>query len=264
MPNDDDQLVGDGDDRLLVGSGTAEATELADLATVVLAQVAIGAHGGPRALDQDRLQVLVACAAGTVMAFAGRFVVARAQPHPRGQMLSRGEPGRRVGADFRDDRRRGTHPDPRDRCNQLASGTKGMHQLLDLLVESTDHRIELIQMSQVQPTHQGMVIIEAPFQRPLQIGDLRAHKVQPTHQGMVIIEAPFQRPLQIGDLRAHKVRLIVLRPSGPSPGTHTATAMMSWPTSTKAHRSYRICIPPAPFRLSVATNNARCEGSPQT
>ncbi len=50
-----------------------------------------------------------------------------------------------------------------------------MHQLLDLLVESTDHRIELIQMSQVQPTHQGMVIIEAPFQRPLQIGDLRAH-----------------------------------------------------------------------------------------
>ncbi|WP_230864472.1 hypothetical protein, partial [Mycobacterium canetti] len=59
-------------------------------------------------------------------------------------------------------------------------------------VESTDHRIELIQMSQVQPTHQGMVIIEAPF----------------------------QRPLQIGDLRAHKVRLIVLRPSGPSPGTH--------------------------------------------
>lgn len=125
VPNDDDQLVGDGDDRLLVGSGTAEATELADLATVVLAQVAIGAHGGPRALDQDRLQVLVACAAGTVMAFAGRFVVARAQPHPRGQMLSRGEPGRRVGADFRDDRRRGTHPDPRDRCNQLASGTKG-------------------------------------------------------------------------------------------------------------------------------------------
>ncbi|CPC56970.1 Uncharacterised protein [Mycobacterium tuberculosis] len=40
------------------------------------------------------------------------------------------------------------------------------------------------------------------------------------------------------------MRLIVLRPSGPSPGTHTATAMMSWPTSTKAHRSYRICIPP--------------------
>ncbi|WP_207761406.1 hypothetical protein, partial [Mycobacterium tuberculosis] len=93
---------------------------------------------------------------------------------------------------------------------------------------------------------------------------IQMSQVQPTHQGMVIIEAPFQRPLQIGDLRAHKVRLIVLRPSGPSPGTHTATAMMSWPTSTKAHRSYRICIPPAPFRLSVATNNARCEGSPQT
>ncbi|SGM30685.1 Uncharacterised protein [Mycobacterium tuberculosis] len=180
--------------------------------------------------------MLVACAAGTVMAFAGRFVVARAQPHPRGQMLSRGEPGRRVGADFRDDRRRGTHPDPRDRCNQLASGTKGMHQLLDLLVESTDHRIELIQMSQVQPTHQGMVIIEAPFQRPLQIGDLRAHTAA-------------------RQISQHRRAAFT---------THTATAMMSWPTSTKAHRSYRICIPPAPFRLSVATNNARCEGSPQT
>nr|WP_192939289.1 hypothetical protein [Mycobacterium tuberculosis] len=59
---------------------------------------------------------------------------------------------------------------------------------------------------------------------------------------MVIIEAPFQRPLQIGDLRAHKVRLIVLRPSGPSPGTHTATAMMSWPTSTKAHARRMVLV----------------------
>ncbi|CMH24523.1 Uncharacterised protein [Mycobacterium tuberculosis] len=128
-------------------------------------------------------------------------------------MLSRGEPGRRVGADFRDDRRRGTHPDPRDRCNQLASGTKGMHQLLDLLVESTDHRIELIQMSQVQPTHQGMVIIEAPFQRPLQIGDLRAHTAarqisQHRRAAFTVDERLHHRPHRLGgDRGRHAVGL---------------------------------------------------------
>ncbi len=135
VPNDDDQLVGDGDDRLLVGSGTAEATELADLAAVVLAQVAIGAHGGPRALDQDRLQVLVACAAGTVMAFAGRFVVARAQPHPRGQMLSRGNQA--AGSAPISEMTVAEAPTPIPGSMQSARvGHKGMHQLLDLLVEA--------------------------------------------------------------------------------------------------------------------------------
>ncbi len=51
-------------------------------------------------------------------------------------------------------------------------------------------------------------------------------QVQPTHQGMVIIGLPLQRPLQIvGIFRAHGAPS--LAPVRPSPGTHTATAMMS-------------------------------------
>ena len=47
---------------------------------------------------------------------------------------------------------------------------------------------------------------------------------------------------------AMSVSLSVARgPSEPSPGARTATAMMSLPISIPAHRSYRICIPPAPF-----------------
>ncbi len=71
----------------------------------------------------------------------------------------------------------------------------------------------VIQMSQVQPTHQGMVIIEAPFQRPLQIGDLRAHTAarqisQHRRAAFTVDERLHHRPHRLGgDRGRHAVGL---------------------------------------------------------
>ena len=67
-------------------------------------------------------------------------------------MLGGGEPGRWIGADFADDRRGAMPCDPGTDWS-APLGTKGLHHLLDLLVQRGI--IELVQMGRVQPAHQG-------------------------------------------------------------------------------------------------------------
>src|SRR5262249_37732471 len=61
-------------------------------------------------------------------------------------------------------------------------------------------------------------------------------------------------------VRRLNVRLTVTRPSGPSPGTRTATAILSSPTSIAAQRPYTTCMPDA-FRVN-RTWRARRPQSP--
>ncbi len=54
VPDDDDQFVGDGDYRLVFGLPAAETAEPARAAAVEGLEVSLGAHGGPRTLDESR------------------------------------------------------------------------------------------------------------------------------------------------------------------------------------------------------------------
>ncbi len=107
------------------------------------------------------------------MAFAGHlWLPGHSRTHNEARCSAEGN-SRRVGADFQMTVAEAPTLIPVIDGNQLASGTKGMHQLLDLLVESTDHRIELI------PDEPGATYIirawssKRPSSCPLQIGDLR-------------------------------------------------------------------------------------------
>ena len=117
--------------------------------------------------------MLVALAAPTVMAFAGRFVVAGAQPGPGSQMLGRGEPGRWIGADFADDRRRAMPCDPRDRLVSSRWAQKGC-----IICSTCSSSVGSSSWSRWAGCNRhiwGVMIVEARLQRPLQIRDFRAH-----------------------------------------------------------------------------------------
>ena len=49
------------------------------------------------------------------------------------------------------------------------------HQLVHLGVELDDHRGEVVDVAQMQPEHQAMMVIEAALQRQAQLGNLGAH-----------------------------------------------------------------------------------------
>src|SRR6478609_12194726 len=74
-----------------------------------------------------------------------------------------------VGAGFGNDRCGGERSDAGDGGQQLALGPKRLHHVLDLGVEPGDHLLEVVEMVQMQSAHQRVVVIEAAFQRPLQV-----------------------------------------------------------------------------------------------
>ena len=96
--------------------------------------------------------MLVALAAPTVMAFAGRFVVAGAQP---GQEARCSAEGNQAAGSAPISPMTGAEPCPAIPGTDWSAplGTKGLHHLLDLLVQRGI--IELVQMGRVQPAHQG-------------------------------------------------------------------------------------------------------------
>jgi len=52
---------------------------------------------------------------------------------------------------------------------------KGLHHHLDLGVQPGEHRLQVIDVVQVQPAHQGVMVTEPALQRHGQVRDLRAH-----------------------------------------------------------------------------------------
>ena len=52
---------------------------------------------------------------------------------------------------------------------------KGPHHRLELSVQSRDHHLEVVDVIQVQATHQRVVLSEPALQRPRQIRNLGAH-----------------------------------------------------------------------------------------
>jgi hypothetical protein len=96
-----------------------------------------------------------------VLAFTGRFVVARAQSGPGGQVRVAEEELAWAGPGLRDDRGRGDRPDSRDRDQQPLLPGERDHHLLHLRVQPVDHLIEMVDVFGMQLTHQRVVGIEA-------------------------------------------------------------------------------------------------------
>jgi len=78
VPDDDQQGVGDHDDRLLLRGRAAVAAPFHHVPVVQGPEVAVVADGRPGGLHQDGLQMLVAVTALAGVPFPGRFVVAGA------------------------------------------------------------------------------------------------------------------------------------------------------------------------------------------
>jgi hypothetical protein len=129
----------------------------------------------PGALDQDGLQVLVALAPPAGAAFPGGFVITRAQPGPGRQVRGIGEVLPDVGAGLGDDRGGGQQADPGGRGQQLPGGAKGGHHRLDLGVQPGGHRLQVIDVIQVQAAHQGVMVPEPALQGHRQVRDLGPH-----------------------------------------------------------------------------------------
>jgi hypothetical protein len=87
VPDDHAEFVRDGDGRFVFRGWAAGAAELANMPAVQALQIARGARGGPPAFDEHVLKMLVALSGFAAVAFAGGFVVARAQPDPGSEMF---------------------------------------------------------------------------------------------------------------------------------------------------------------------------------
>ena len=107
--------------------------------------------------------MLAAFAGLAVLAFPGRFMVARAQPGPRRQVRRGGEEFSGTGADLRDDRGGGQLADPGDGGQQVPLPGKRDHHRLDLGVQLRDHLVQVGDVVQVQLAHQRVMVIEAAF-----------------------------------------------------------------------------------------------------
>jgi hypothetical protein len=81
----------------------------------------------------------------------------------------------RVGPDLGQDGRRGGWSDAWDGHQQVALAGERDHHLLHLRVEPRDHLIEMVDVLQVQLTHQRVMVVEAALQCQGEVGDLGAH-----------------------------------------------------------------------------------------
>ena len=86
-----------------------------------------------------------------------------------GEELSDGD------ADLGNHRGGSQRADPGSAGQQLPLGPKGGHHRLDLRVQPGDHRLQVVNVIQMQPTHQRMMIAEPALQRHRQVRDLGTH-----------------------------------------------------------------------------------------
>ena len=103
-----------------------------------------------------------------------------------------------------DDRGGGQRADAGDRGQQVPGGAKGRHHRLDLRVQLRDHRLQVIDVVQVQPAHQRVVLAEAALQRHRQVRDLRPHPAdrqlrQHLRAALPVNERLDHRPPGLGD-----------------------------------------------------------------
>jgi len=78
-------------------------------------------------------------------------------------------------ADLGDHRGGGELADPGDGGEQVPLGLKGRHHRLDLGVQPGEHRLQMIDVVQVELAHHGVVVAEPALQRHRQVRDLGAH-----------------------------------------------------------------------------------------
>jgi hypothetical protein len=110
------------------------------------------------------------CPCGDGLAtFTGRFVVARGQPGPRGQVLGGRESGH-IDADLGNDHGRDAFADPGDTHQQLDLRGERVDQPRhpvfpdppDLLLDLGQHLVEMVDTGQVQGHHLAVVVGEPP------------------------------------------------------------------------------------------------------
>src|SRR5690349_17182901 len=157
MPDDHNEGVSDGDG----GLATARLAESAVQTVELGADVAAGLARRPGALGEDVADLGVALAGAAGQASPGGLVVARTQPSP-GRQVGRGREPRHVDPQLGDQDLGGPPPDPRDRAQQpQLLGERGQN-LLDPLVQPVDHGREVVDVVQVQPGQQGVLVAEPP------------------------------------------------------------------------------------------------------
>jgi len=66
-------------------------------------------------------------------------------------------------------------PMPGAVVSRSRAARKGGHHRLDLGVQPGDHGLQVVDVVQVQPAHQGVVVTEPAFQRHRQVRDPGAH-----------------------------------------------------------------------------------------
>src|SRR5579871_559930 len=87
-----EEVVDDSEDRMRYGDDGFLATEACAQPSELGGEIGFGARCCLGSLDQCRSHPTIALAGPTAAAFAGAFVLARAQSGPRDQVTSAGEP----------------------------------------------------------------------------------------------------------------------------------------------------------------------------
>jgi hypothetical protein len=156
VPDDHDHCVSYREDGLGFTLGAEPAVEPTELGGQV---VGLAMRCRPGCFTHRRAQRRVALAGLPGAAFAGRLVMSGAEPNPGRQVLVGREPGH-VDADLGDDDLSDAFADTRDRQQTGGGLIERGHQPVDLAVEAGFHGDELVDVVQVHPQQQGVVLIE--------------------------------------------------------------------------------------------------------
>ena len=128
-------------------------------------------------------------------------------------MRAVGEEFIRAGSDLGEDGRGAGRPEPRDGLQELALPGERDHHLFHLGVAPGDHRIEVVEVFQMQLAHQRVMGIEAALEGQGEVSDLRTHPAQGQigeHRGAAfsVDESFDHRPTRDGaDRGGHRVQL---------------------------------------------------------
>src|ERR1700688_2046475 len=158
VPDRYEQGVLNGDNGLLGPLPGADAV----IECAVVA--ALGARGGPGDLLQDLAQPSVAVPGTDGLAFAGAFVITRAEPRPRCQLCRAGKAAH-IDTDFRQDDLCGPLGHPRNRLQQAVGLSEREHVVLDLGIQFGDLSIQSVDELELLTQYKTIVFSHTPRDR---------------------------------------------------------------------------------------------------
>jgi hypothetical protein len=122
---------------------------------------------------EDLAEPSIAVVGGAGSSFAAGDVVAGTDTGPRGE-VGGGREATHVDADLGDDALGCPSADANDRVETVAGLSERRHHSIDLLVESSDGRLEVLDVVERDRQHRGVVLAEAAAQCLAQLWDLLA------------------------------------------------------------------------------------------